>query len=75
MENNAAYEHNTLRYKSTYDSSNLYFITGGDAAQMVNNVADGFQYTETQIGTASDFKAWIKDYMNAVVLKLRYAYS
>jgi hypothetical protein len=48
-------------------------ITGGDAAQMVNNVADGFQYTETQIGTASDFKAWIKDYMNAVVLKLRYA--
>lgn len=44
---------------------------GGDVASMVNNVVDGFQYTETQIGTASDFKAWIKDYMNAVVLKLR----
>ena len=39
--------------------------------QMVNNVIEGFQYTETQIGTASDFKGWIKDYMNAVVLKLR----
>ena len=38
---------------------------------MVNNVIDGFQYTETQIGTISDFKAWIKDYMNSVVLKLR----
>lgn len=37
----------------------------------VNNVIDGFQYTETNIGTANDFKAWIKDYMNAVVLKLR----
>lgn len=44
---------------------------GGDVAAMVNNVVDGFQYTETQIGTASDFKAWIKEYMNAVVLKLR----
>jgi hypothetical protein len=41
------------------------------SAQTVNNVIDGFQYTETQIGTANDFKAWIKDYMNAVVLKLR----
>lgn len=37
----------------------------------VNNVIDGFQYTETQIGTSNDFKSWIKDYMNAVVLKLR----
>jgi len=37
----------------------------------VNNVIEGFQYTETQIGTATDFKSWIKDYMNAVVLKLR----
>ena len=49
----------------------LFFSGGADAATMVNNVVDGFQYTETQIGTASDFKAWIKDYMNAVVLKLR----
>lgn len=40
-------------------------------AQTVNNVIDGFQYTETQIGGANDFKAWIKDYMNAVVTKLR----
>lgn len=40
-------------------------------AQTVNNVIDGFQYTETQIGGANDFKAWIKEYMNAVVLKLR----
>ena len=52
--------------------SPIYSVTvGGDVAAMVNNVVDGFQYTETQIGTASDFKAWIKDYMNAVVLKLR----
>eukprot|EP00598_Pedospumella_elongata_P000338 CAMPEP_0184973608 /NCGR_PEP_ID=MMETSP1098-20130426/5305_1 /TAXON_ID=89044 /ORGANISM="Spumella elongata, Strain CCAP 955/1" /LENGTH=178 /DNA_ID=CAMNT_0027496069 /DNA_START=49 /DNA_END=585 /DNA_ORIENTATION=- len=42
-------------------------------AETVNNVVDGFQYTETQIGTANDFKAWVKDYMNAVVLKLRAA--
>jgi Translationally controlled tumour protein len=49
----------------------FFFSGGADAAAMVNNVVDGFQYTETQIGTASDFKAWIKDYMNAVVLKLR----
>lgn len=37
----------------------------------VNNVIDAFQYTETQIGTATDFKSWIKEYMNAVVLKHR----
>ncbi len=37
----------------------------------VNNIIDGFQYTETQIGTANDFKAWIKEYMNTVVIKLR----
>ena len=42
-----------------------------DSVQKVNNVIDGFQYTETQIGTANDFKSWIKEYMNAVVLKLR----
>lgn len=54
------------------------FGSGGDedggvdsTVETVNNVIDGFQYTETQIGTPSDFKAWIKDYMNAVVLKLR----
>mmetsp|Transcript_15044 Transcript_15044/g.16298 ORF Transcript_15044/g.16298 Transcript_15044/m.16298 type:complete len:183 (-) Transcript_15044:269-817(-) len=41
------------------------------SVQTVNNVIDGFQYTETQIGTANDLKAWIKDYMNAIVLKLR----
>lgn len=41
------------------------------AAVTVNNVIDGFQYTETQIGAPADFKAWIKEYMNAVVLKLR----
>lgn len=39
--------------------------------EMVNNVINGFQYTETQIGSASDFKAWIKEYMQAVVVKLR----
>jgi hypothetical protein len=45
---------------------------GADSGvEMVNNVINGFQYTETQIGTASDFKSWIKEYMNAVVLKLR----
>lgn len=42
-----------------------------NVAETVNNVVDGFQYTETQIGTANDFKSWIKEYMNAVVLKLR----
>jgi hypothetical protein len=42
-----------------------------NTVQQVNNVIDGFQYTETQIGTANDLKAWIKDYMNAVVTKLR----
>mmetsp|Transcript_4774 Transcript_4774/g.6576 ORF Transcript_4774/g.6576 Transcript_4774/m.6576 type:complete len:182 (+) Transcript_4774:54-599(+) len=42
-----------------------------NTVQTVNNVIDGFQYTETQVGTANDFKAWIKEYMNAVVLKLR----
>lgn len=46
---------------------------GGDAGddgpsttEMVNNVIESFQYNETQIGTAADFKAWIKDYMNSV---------
>ena len=43
----------------------------GTGPQKVNNVIDGFNYTETQIGTANDFKSWIKEYMNAVVLKLR----
>ena len=49
----------------------IFAPLGGDTAAMVNNVIDGFQYTETQIDTASDFKAWIKDHMNSVVLKLR----
>jgi len=40
-------------------------------AQTVNNVIDGFQYTETQIGGPTDFKSWIKEYFNAVVVKLR----
>ncbi len=45
---------------------------GGDSGvEQVNNVIESFQYTETQIGTASDFKAWIKEYMNAVVLAHR----
>lgn len=44
---------------------------GGGEVETVNNVIDSFQYTETDIGTAADFKSWIKDYMNAVVLKLR----
>jgi len=39
--------------------------------QQVNNVIDGFQLTETQIGTAADFKSWIKEYMNLVVNKLK----
>ncbi len=42
-----------------------------NTAQKVNNIIDGFQYTETQVGSASDFKSWIKEYFNAVVLKLR----
>mmetsp|Transcript_24403 Transcript_24403/g.22174 ORF Transcript_24403/g.22174 Transcript_24403/m.22174 type:complete len:183 (+) Transcript_24403:33-581(+) len=42
-----------------------------NSAQTVNNVIDGFQYTETQIGSLSDFKSWIKEYLNNVVIKLR----
>ena len=42
-----------------------------DAPVTVNNVIDGFQYTETQIGSASDFKAWIKEYMNTIRTKMR----
>lgn len=41
---------------------------GGGGPAQVNNVIDGFQYTETQIGTANDFKSWIKEYMNAIVV-------
>ena len=37
-----------------------------DTSQMVNNVVDSFQLTETQIGSPSDFKAWIKEYMNLI---------
>jgi len=44
---------------------------GADAAAMVNNVIDGFQYTETQIGTANDLKSWLKDYFGAVLAKLK----
>jgi len=44
---------------------------GGNEVETVNNVIDAFQLTETQIGGANDFKAWIKEYMNAIVLKLR----
>lgn len=54
------------------------FGSGGEEAggadssvQTVNNVIDGFQYSETNLGGVNDFKAWIKEYMNAVVLKLR----
>lgn len=44
---------------------------GADSGvEKVNNVIDSFSYTETQMGKA-DFKAWIKDYMQAVVLKHR----
>ena len=45
---------------------------GGDSGvQLVNNIISGFNYTETQIGSATDFKAWIKDYMVAVRGKLK----
>jgi hypothetical protein len=44
---------------------------GGVPAEMVNNVIESFAYSETQIGTAMDFKAWIKDYMNAVRAYMR----
>ena len=39
----------------------------------MNNIVDRFGYTETQIGTASDFKGWLKDYMMSVRAKLREA--
>lgn len=37
-----------------------------DTIEMVNNVIDGFQYTETQVGTAMDFKTWLKEYMQKI---------
>jgi hypothetical protein len=37
-----------------------------NTVQMVNNVVEGFGYTETQVGTAVDFKSWIKEYMNRI---------
>lgn len=42
-----------------------------DTVETVNNVIDGFQYTETQVGGAADFKAWLKEYMGAVRAALR----
>eukprot|EP01006_Ploeotia_vitrea_P058837 TRINITY_DN70370_c0_g1_i1.p1 TRINITY_DN70370_c0_g1~~TRINITY_DN70370_c0_g1_i1.p1 ORF type:complete len:179 (-),score=11.65 TRINITY_DN70370_c0_g1_i1:89-625(-) len=42
-----------------------------DNSQNVNNVIAGFQYTETQLGSAAEFKGWIKDYMNAIRAKMR----
>ena len=44
-----------------------------DTVETVNNIIDRFSYTETQIGTASDFKGWLKEYMMAVRTKLREA--
>lgn len=44
---------------------------GPSEAEKVNNVIDGFQYTETNLSSAVEFKGWIKEYFNAVVLKLR----
>jgi hypothetical protein len=42
-----------------------------DAVETVNNVIDGFQYTETQVGGANDFKSWLKEYFGAVRAQLR----
>jgi hypothetical protein len=39
--------------------------------QQVNNVIDGFSYTETTMGSATDLKSWLKDYFPAVREKLR----
>ena len=53
------------------------FGGGGDddvvdpSVETVNNVIDSFQYTETQVGGAADFKAWIKEYMNLIRKKMR----
>jgi hypothetical protein len=49
---------------------------GGDDAgasdiETVNNVMESFGYTETTLSTPAEFKGWIKEYMNAIVLKLR----
>ena len=43
----------------------------GGGPQLVNNIIDGFQYTETQIGGASDFKGWYKDYCGALIEKFK----
>jgi hypothetical protein len=37
-----------------------------DTVEMVNNVVDGFNYTETQVGNAIDFKNWLKEYMQKI---------
>jgi hypothetical protein len=51
------------------------FGGGGDevdsGAQMVNNVIDSFQFTETQLGTAMECKGWLKEYFNKVVETLK----
>ena len=39
--------------------------------EKVNNIIEGFQYTETSIPTVGELKKWIVDYCNALVLKLR----
>lgn len=46
---------------------------GASDAVMVNNVVKGFSYTETQMSSATELKAWLKEYMMAVRTKLREA--
>lgn len=43
----------------------------GGTEEKVNNIINGFQYTETQIGTVNDFKSWLKEYMNLIVAKMK----
>merc|ERR1711871_1318360 len=42
-----------------------------DTSQMVNNVIDSFQLTEYQMGSQADFKAWIKESMNAIRTQMK----
>lgn len=44
-----------------------------DQVETVNNVIDRFSYTETQMGSAVEFKNWLKEYMMNVRTKLREA--
>ena len=42
-----------------------------DNVEMVNNIVEKFQLTETTVGSAMDFKNWLKEYMQKIRTKKR----